>query len=247
MKKFVKIILYSLLMYLPRRGGTLILGYHSVGNFDDPFTVLTAEMDWQLSEIKRQGLKVITLTELEEQMNAHRVEDGTVVLTFDDGRDDNYTNLFALLKKYKVPATIFSVTGFIGKIRPSSVRPNPMLSEDQMREMQLSGLVDFQPHTVTHPKLTKVSLDEVRKEVSESKEALEKMLDKPCAYFAYPYGRHSQEIKEVLQECGIRLAASGLRGFVTPMTDRLALPRSEIKRSTSRNEFKSILRRGSLR
>jgi peptidoglycan/xylan/chitin deacetylase (PgdA/CDA1 family) len=225
----------------------LILAYHSVGNFDDPYTVSREDMEWQIQEIARQGLKVISLEELERMIDARKVEDGTVVLTFDDGRDDNYTDLFPILKKYSVPATIFSITGFIGKTRESTARSNPMLTETQMREMQQSGLVDFQPHTVTHPKLTKVPLEEVRNEVSDSREYLEKMFSKPCRYFAYPYGRQSAEIRTVLAECGIRIAVCGMRGFVTAQTELLLMPRSEVKRSTSRAEFTSILKRGSLR
>lgn len=247
LRTFGKPFAYALQRLLPRRQGCLILGHHSIGDFDEQFTVSSDEFEWQLQEIARQGLKVIMLSELEKMMDAGHVEDKTVVLTFDDGRDDNYTHLFPIVQKYKVPATIFSITGFIGKIRPSSVRPNPMLSEEQMREMQESGLIDFQPHTVTHPKLTQVSLDEARKEVSDSRLMLERMFSKPCPYFAYPYGRRSLEIEQVLKDSGIRLACTGLRGFVTAESNRMALPRSEVRRYTSRGIFKSVLKRGSLR
>lgn len=245
--RFLKQAAYALQRVLPRRHGALILGYHSVGDFDEPYTVSAAEFDWQVAEILRQGLRVISLKELEDMIQTGHVGDGTVVLTFDDGRDDNYTELLPILKKHNVPATVFSITGYIGKTRPSSVRPNPMLSQAQMHEMQSSGLIDFQPHTVTHPKLTQIPMGQVLDEARTSREYLENMFSKPCPYFAYPYGRFTPEIQQWLQKAGINMAVTGKRGFVTEKSDPLALPRSEVKRSTSRNVFKSILRRGSLR
>jgi peptidoglycan/xylan/chitin deacetylase (PgdA/CDA1 family) len=246
-RSLTKHILYAIRALLPRKRGALILAYHSIGEFNDPYTVSAANFEWQLGEIKRQGLQIISLEELENMMDRGNVHDKTVVLTFDDGRDDNYTHLFPILKKYGMRATIFSITGFIGKTWKSSVRPNPMLTDSQMHEMQQSGLVDFQVHTVTHPKLTQVSLEQVKTEVNDSKNALEGMLSKECAYFCYPHGRTSEEIRGVLLASGIRLACSGVCGFVTAKTERLLLPRAEVKRKTSKTEFKSILKRGSLR
>ena len=86
-------------------------------------------------------------------LNGNEVEAEITIqaLTLDDGYEDNYTNLFPLLKKYQAKATISVVTGSIGQ-------PG-ILTADQIREMSDSGLVEFASHTVTHPHLT--SLDDL--------------------------------------------------------------------------------------
>ncbi|MEK7509175.1 MAG: polysaccharide deacetylase family protein [Patescibacteria group bacterium] len=243
----MKLSLYALRGLLPRTRGALILAYHSIDAHDDQYTVSPEMFEWQMEEIARQGIRVISLRELEEMLNAGRVDDKTALLTFDDGRRDNYTNLFPIVRKRKIPVTIFSITGEIGKVHASSVRLMSMLTEAEMREMQASGLVDFEPHTETHPKLTTVSLEDVRREVDSSKYTLEKMFSKVCSYFAYPYGRHTPEIRRVVKESGIRLALATHAGFVTTESDRMALPRNDIRHDVTRAQFKSILNCSSLR
>jgi peptidoglycan/xylan/chitin deacetylase (PgdA/CDA1 family) len=247
LRKAVKSLAYLLRGLLTRKKGCLILAYHSVDKHNDQYTVEPKVFQWQMSEIARQGLRVITLAELEKMINAGHVEDGTVVLTFDDGREDNYTNTFPILKQHKFPATIFSITGIIGGEYVGKARAVPILSEAQMREMHASMLIDFEPHTVTHPKLPNISTSSAAEEITTSKEVLEAMLAKECPYFAYPYGRFTQEVKETLKSAGIRLAVATHAGFVTAVSDRLALPRNDIRRDVTNMEFKSILRRGSLR
>ncbi|OGG72672.1 hypothetical protein A3A38_00345 [Candidatus Kaiserbacteria bacterium RIFCSPLOWO2_01_FULL_53_17] len=246
-RSLAKSSLYALRRLLPRKHGALILAYHSIDNHDDQYTVLPEMFEWQMEEIARQGLRIIPLRELERMLDAGRVEDKTVLLTFDDGRRDNYTNLFPIIQKKRIPITIFSITEDIGTVRASSVRPLSMLTEAEMHEMHASGLVDFEPHTETHPKLTAVSLEDVHREVGSSKLSLEKMFSKTCPYFAYPYGRRSPEIERILNDSGIKLAVATHVGFVTEKSERLALPRNDVRHNVTRAQFKSILNRGSLR
>lgn len=65
-----------------------------------------------LLEYVKKRFRVIGLEELLKPS-----QDGTrpcCVITFDDGWKDNYTRAYHWIKKYRVPATIFLVTGFIG-------------------------------------------------------------------------------------------------------------------------------------
>ena len=242
-----KSVAYAIRRLLPRKDGAIILAYHSIDDTDDPYTVSPGMFEWQLGEIRRQGLRVVKLAELEKMLEAGHVESRTVVLTFDDGRRDNYVHTFPILKRFAMPATIFSVTGIIGSGFKGSSGEVPVLTEAQMRDMHDSGLVDFEPHTESHPNLKKIPIDDVRREVTTSKRMLENMLGRPCPYFAYPYGRHTQEIRRVVRESGIRLAVATHAGFVTLGSERLALPRNDIRPDVTPAQFKSILRRGSLR
>lgn len=77
-----------------------------------------------------------------------------VVITFDDGYLDNWLHAFPLLKKYSLKATIFVSPDYVDRheIIRSGGCPHGYLSWQEMREMETSGLIDIQSHTLTHTK-----------------------------------------------------------------------------------------------
>jgi peptidoglycan/xylan/chitin deacetylase (PgdA/CDA1 family) len=91
---------------------------------------------------------------------------------------------------------------------PAHIGKEFSLTWDEVRVMSKNG-INFGAHTVTHPDLTKISLEEARTEIMDSKNQIEKELDKPCFSFAYPLGRSTNfndDIKNILRECGFSCA-----------------------------------------
>jgi peptidoglycan/xylan/chitin deacetylase (PgdA/CDA1 family) len=101
------------------------------------------------------------------------------------------------------------------------------LSWAAIAEMDQGG-VSFGSHTQTHQIVTTVPLETARKEVRESKTAIETALNKRCEAFAYPNGNWSPETRRMLAEEGLTLAVTTQRGAWTATCDRLAIPRSNI-------------------
>lgn len=122
-----------------------------------------------------------------------------ILLSFDDGFASNYTHLFELLKKYKVPATIY-LTPYIEGIEK--------LTPSQIQEMQASGLVEFGAHTLTHVNLTKVDDETARREITESKAVVEKLTGAECVSFAYPYGRFEERHIQMVKDAEFTSAAT---------------------------------------
>jgi len=225
----------------------LVLAYHSVRYApEDVFSITPEAFERQCEMIRADGFTVVPLSTI-EHMLAREVPARTIVITFDDGRRDNYEYAFPILKRFGYHATVFSITDCIGGSIPTSSGPVPALSVDQMKEMQQSGLIDFEPHTASHTSLTQVPLSEAREQVSRSKSTLERMLSKPCPYFSYPHGKYSGDIQKILADSGIRLAFSTASGFVTPQSDTLALERNGVDRTTTGAEFRGILAHGRIR
>jgi peptidoglycan/xylan/chitin deacetylase (PgdA/CDA1 family) len=110
-------------------------------------------------------------------------------------------------------------------VGPSSV--DRTVSWSAVLEMDRGG-VNFGSHTQTHQILPSLPLDAARKEIRESRAAIETALDKPCDIFAYPNGNWSSETRRLLMEEGFRLAFTTERGVWTENCDRLAIPRSNI-------------------
>lgn len=221
MKRLVKELIYLGKRLLPPHG-TVVLMYHSVGDNGEFFTVPVHEFERQLRYIKN---------------HQHRV-----VLTFDDGYEDNYTSVFPLLKRYQVPAKIFVATSFIGGSRTlRSGRTLTMLSWEQINEMQASGFVEFLPHSHTHPKLTELSPEQAEHEIRESWEIISGDL------FAYPYGYHNPFVVNIVRELGFQGAYTVNAGVVTPRTDPFLMPRNSIDSRVTFSMFRGIIQRGRVR
>jgi peptidoglycan/xylan/chitin deacetylase (PgdA/CDA1 family) len=110
-------------------------------------------------------------------------------------------------------------------VGPSNV--DHTLSWAAITEMDRGG-VSFGSHTQTHQILTGIPLEAARREVRESKAAIETALKKRCDAFAYPNGSWSAETRRLLAEEGFQLAVTTERGAWTASCDRLAIPRSNI-------------------
>lgn len=117
---------------------TAVVCYHSV--LDNPFKwnaycISSSEMEDDLKYLKENGYRTI----LPREMWFASEEDKNIVLTFDDGYEDFYYNVFPLLKKYNARAAIYIIGAKIGK--------KGFLNESQIKEMDESGLVEIGNHT----------------------------------------------------------------------------------------------------
>jgi len=236
LKRLIKDILALFRLVCPCQKGVSVLMYHSIARNDIFFTVKLANFVKQMKYLKDKQYQVISLAELVEILESDEpLPKKTVVLTFDDGYQDNYTNAWPILKKYNFPATIFLITGLVGKeIDNSQNIPLKALNRQQIQEMHESGLIDFEPHTVHHQELNK-------SEIIDSKRMIEQELDKKCYFFAYPRGWHNQEVIEILRKNGFKAARTVDNGKVNKGDDLFKLKRISVNSTTSFIQFRANL------
>lgn len=139
-----------------------------------------------------------------------------VILTFDDGYGDFYTDVFPILTKYKVKATIYVVPGFLDKI-------NYMTTKQIQEVASSSGIVEIASHTMHHINLKYVKTEIVRKEIFESKDKLEKLIGRSVTNFAYPYGGFNEETEKLVEQAGYKTAASVVAGSYQSAGNRFYL------------------------
>lgn len=201
-----------------------VLMYHRVDtrlSAHDPITVHLTVMaplfEAELQLLNRAGYRPLTLDELVRALShsgtvpAHRV-----VLTFDDGYEDNYTVAFPLLRRYGWTATFFVVTSTVGT--PGH------LTADQIREMAASGM-DVESHGEHHIDFSQLPLGVARGELVGSRRLIARWSGRPVRYFAYPAGRFTSGLVRLLAETGYRGAVTEVPGFVTPASLPFTLPR----------------------
>jgi peptidoglycan/xylan/chitin deacetylase (PgdA/CDA1 family) len=98
---------------------------------------------------------------------------------------------------------------------------------EQLREMDAAG-VTIGSHTYSHPILTIASTPEVRLELTNSHDDLERRLHRSCRLLAYPNGNHSPLVRRLAEEAGFQFAFTTARGAWNQNCDPRAVPRANI-------------------
>ena len=184
-----------------------IIVYHHVSRPDSPRpdTVSPERFDWHMAYLKKHHFNVLPLSALVRIIKQGKpLPRKSVVITFDDGYEDNYTQAFPVLKKYGFPAAIFVISDV--------VNTKGFLTTEQMKEMYAQG-IDIGSHTRSHPYLPDVSSERRREEIFGSKARLEQETGIKVSSFAYPSGGFDEEIKKLAKEAGYDSACTTNRGY----------------------------------
>jgi peptidoglycan/xylan/chitin deacetylase (PgdA/CDA1 family) len=142
-------------------------------------------------------------------------------------RQRAYSGIYALLKalaperRERALTELWQATGVVAAPRPS----HRQLTSSELIRLAEGHLVTIGSHTVSHPKLSMLSLERQRAEIEASKAALEQVLAQPVRSFAYPHGDYANETARLVQAAGHSCACSTAAGPVTRQSDRYALPR----------------------
>ena len=209
----------------------IVLNYHQVDNKSAYLAVPTNDFEAQMKFLVDSGCVTITPDELYAGLNGEvELPPKPVLITFDDGYIDNYTNAFPILKKYGLHATIFVIPSFTG------VYPGYM-NWEQLKEMEANGIT-IESHTLTHPKLEELPDDEIRMELLNSKNLLEENLGHPIEFLAYPTGTYNLHIAGIAQDAGYKGAFTIKYGIVDRGSNFYALERVPIFHSpTTMKDF----------
>ncbi len=215
----------------------LILCYHGVKDEVDSGLRPTTVADFRRQmRFLSQAYTPISLPQLVQHLqDAAPFPPRAVAVTLDDGYRDNYENAYPLLQEYRIPATIFLATRFLGtgEIPPWEkgryTGPKPlMLSWPQVRRMSAGG-ISFGAHTLTHPFLTRIPRRQAQAEIHQSKDVIEQQIGKPVTLLAYPSGDFNADIAEMVQGTGYAAAVSIVPGSVRVHDDPYALKRNLIQ------------------
>lgn len=202
-----------------------ILLYHYVEYVKDPgdtirksLNIMPNIFDQQVKTLKDEGFTFMTTKELADVLDDQvSLPVKPVILTFDDGYRDFYTDVFPVLKKYQAKAVVYVVPNFLDK-------PNN-LTTWMLSEIVQSGLVEIGAHTMNHSVLTGLPLQDVKYEVEESKNYLEKILRMEIVSFAYPNGSFDNQVIDVVHKAGFKSAVSTISGIFAQDINRFFLYR----------------------
>ncbi|MBI4753499.1 polysaccharide deacetylase family protein [Candidatus Desantisbacteria bacterium] len=170
--------------------------------------VLVDKFRQQMRLLHLMGFNTISLDMLASGDNFPRKP---IIISFDDGYQDNYLYAFPILKQYGFTATIFLVSGQISGVNQWDIlrgeEPLPLVSIDEIQEMAKYG-ISFGGHTVTHPHLSQLDRDKAFEEIVQCKKELEEIVKQEVTAFCYPYGEFDHEVKQMVKNAGFKCACA---------------------------------------
>jgi peptidoglycan/xylan/chitin deacetylase (PgdA/CDA1 family) len=206
-----------------------VLLYHRFGpSVADSMTVTTSVFESHLRYLHENGYKVIPLRQLVD----YYIRKGppppprSVVIVADDGHKTVFTDMLPLVRKYRIPVTLF--------IYPSAIsHASYAMTWDQLRELKKSGFFDFQSHSYWHPNFErdKIRLKPAEYEASidmqlkKSKEKIEKELGVSVDMIAWPFGIYNDELIKKASAAGYMAAFSIKRHHAGISDTVMTLPR----------------------
>jgi peptidoglycan/xylan/chitin deacetylase (PgdA/CDA1 family) len=206
-----------------------ILIYHRFGPaVADSMTVTTTAFASQLKYLRDRGYTVIPLRSLVDYFLGHAPPPPprSVVITSDDGHKSVYTEMLPLVKKYRIPVTLF--------VYPSAVSNAPYaMTWVQLRQIEETGLFDIQSHTYWHPNFKKEKKrlkpadyeKFVDMQLNKSKARIEKEIGGRVEMIAWPFGICDDWLMKKAKADGYIAGFTIERRNSSPSDNIMALPR----------------------
>ena len=224
-------LLLFILLALPRATwakSAAILVYHRFGPaVADSMTTRTETFEQQLAALHAEGYRILPLTEVVAGLTGEgALPEKAVAITVDDGHRTVYSDLLPIIKREKLPVTLF--------IYPSAIsNANYAMTWDQIKEVQATGVVAIGSHTYWHPnfKTEKRRLPPaeyaafVKTQLEKSRATLKRRLGVEADILAWPFGIVDDDLEASARRAGYRAALAMGERTATDRDSALALPR----------------------
>jgi peptidoglycan/xylan/chitin deacetylase (PgdA/CDA1 family) len=221
----------------PHKRPVPILEYHVVGTppAGAPFPELyvrRSEFAAQLAWLQRHGYQPVSLSRVYDYWTrGYALPPRPVVLSFDDGYPQDFTNVRPLLLRHHWPAVLnLAVQNVLDR----------KLTVPQLRTLVRDGW-EIDAHTLTHPDLTTLDTAELRRQVAGSRRWIRRRLHVPVEFFCYPSGRYDAAVLKAVRFAGFKGATTEVQGFASPRDGFLTLDRVRVNLSDSLATFAAKL------
>lgn len=213
-----------------------ILMYHSIDYEKGNNLKISKENFYlEMKYLKESGFTSLSFDDLYNILSGtEKSPKKPIVITFDDGYQDNYKNAYPILKEQGLKATIFAITDYIDK-------NNSYINSNQIREMIENG-IDVESHTDKHNELCNLSYKAQLQTLKKSREKLENIEGKKIKYLSYPVGKYNKYTEKAAKDAGYFMAVTTKPGFASANKGFFFLHRVRICCSQNLDGFKSMLR-----
>ncbi len=217
--------LFAAFVFSPSIYVAPILMYHNIDNKSDMLSVTPENLDRQMKFLRDKRYNVVPLGELVNMIvGGKKIPANTVVVTFDDGRENNFTNAYPILRKYKIPAIMFVIPGHCGQ--------DGYLSKSQIKHMSGNG-IDIGSHTMNDVWLPSRDDKTIKEEITFSKKALGDITGRSADFFCYPLGGFDERVRTAVMRAGYKGACATTTANIRVSNDIYSLKRIKISGNAS--------------
>lgn len=228
------------------KNGNRVLIFHDIHH---P-TLFRKKMIWL-----KNNFRVVPLSEAVHSSSSQPL----IALTFDDGYQSWYTNVYPILKELEIPATFFVNSGLVNLEETNARkfllthchRKEPFLraiSWTELIKIANDNLFNIGGHTTNHFDISpQTPVETLQQEIILDKNMIEKRIGNSIHWFAYPYGQPKNatlNAQAVAQQAGYQGAFTILPGFVNKNSHPYTLSRDSLYLEQSTSVWKAWLQGG---
>jgi peptidoglycan/xylan/chitin deacetylase (PgdA/CDA1 family) len=200
-----------------------LLGYN--------LSIAPSRFDSQLKYLKDNNYKTVTFLDLMSKP----LPKNPIILTFDDGYKDFYTQAFPILQKYNFTGVLYIIPKFILNF------PNRYVSMEEIKEISSYG-IEIGNHTYTHADIRQLPSKSLLESIEKTQVFIKDLIGITPISFAYPAGKYTQKELDLIKETPIMFAVTTKSG-VSDFADYYQLRRIRIDNRISLERFKKALDR----
>lgn len=215
-----------------------ILLYHRIlkDEFDThKYAIDNKTFEKQIKYLTDNEYKTILVNDLCHESKCVNLKKKTIAITFDDGNLSDYSIALPILKEYGHVATFFITVNWIGR--------EQYLEWFQVKELSEAGM-SVQSHSLSHSYLSDIEHKKKYKEITVSKQIIEKKLKNKVEVFSLPGGFFSSTVLNILkkeQYAGLCTSVPGMNMVKDKQRDIEILNRFVITRKTSFSNYKAFV------
>lgn len=221
---------------LGNKNQAAILCFHSIDDGNWFFSNSLLQMETYLLELTKH-YQIISLSEMLDAINKKQhYMSNILAITFDDG----YKNLMSvapLFKKYGIKPTVFALSDPDKANRKLLETDQEFLSDTDLVMLHHMFGWEVGSHSATHEDLHQLSDQGLKIQIIDSKKRLAKIIGTDIRYFAYPKGRHTDQILKHINKAGYKGAFTMDHEEIKLLGDVHRIPRVGINRTHGSKEL----------
>ena len=243
-------ILYRLGIRQANPHSLSVLMYHAVTKqaLRDPAqqSIPVDLFDAQMGALREMGFSIVPLEEGMQRLRRKENGGPWCSVAFDDGYAGVYENGFEVLRRHRIPSTLFLSTNFIGREQfpwSGAALGRPLRWNEINALIQEAGC-SIGSHSHSHPVLTRLNAEAIRQEIVLSRERILAETGVRPRLFAYPYGffgSFNKTTGRILSEEGFSIACTAVWGRQTPQGDWMSVKRIRVSWCDSIHEVRKSL------
>jgi len=174
---------------------------HSDYELQRTYEITPARLEDLIVEYKKKGYSFVSIADVRSIVSGNKKIKGKFVsVTLDDGYRDNYEVAYPIFKQYDIPFCIYLLQN---EVSGDVIGNYPMLTVEQILELDKDDLCTLGSHTYSHPFLASMKRADQYDEIAKCNKWIEKLVGHKVVDFSYPHGSFNHDTVSILREIGI--------------------------------------------